>query len=79
MVRPYTEDDLDEAIAHSVSPGWWEGNGPSTPAYSRVMAMREASLHRWLRQMPEDRDSEIIRQAWADLGTLGHFKFEGED
>lgn len=58
---------------------WWQNNGPSNPGYTRVMAIREAMMNRWERQMPEDHDALIIRQAWNDLKTLGHFDFRIEE
>lgn len=74
----YSEDDLDDAIASSVSILWWQNNGPSSPGYARIIAIREAMMNRWDRQMPEDRDAQIIRQAWDDLKKLGYFDFRIE-
>jgi len=41
--------------------------------------MREAMMNRWERQMPENRDALIIRKAWSDVKTLGHFDFRLEE
>lgn len=79
MTTPYSEDDLDEAIAHSVAPAWWAENGRGSLGYARVLALREAMFMRWLRRMPEDHDALVIRQAWDDLCTLGHFSFDLEE
>jgi hypothetical protein len=79
VITPYTEDDLDSAIAASVSILWWRVNGPSSVGYTRIMAIREAMMNRWERMMPENNDSAIIRQAWRDLSKLGHFDFRVEE
>lgn len=40
--------------------------------------MRAAEA-RWFGEVPEDRDSEILREAWADLQDVGYFCFIEEE
>lgn len=80
MALRYTEEDFLTALANSVGPVWWTFNGPKTSGYTHIMAMREAALNRWIRAMPEDEDSAILRSAYRDLEAVGYLKFaEDED
>lgn len=76
----YDQDRLDEAIMNSVGLDWWSFNGPGQPGFARILAIREAAHVRWFRQAPEDEDALVLRAAWHDLTTHGHFNFvEDED
>lgn len=75
----YTEEDVDNALANSLGPRWWAANGPGNSGFSRVIALMRAAEVRWFGGVPEDRDSEILREAWADLRDVGHFHFVEEE
>ena len=75
MALVYTEEDFLTALANSVGPIWWTFNGPKTSGYNHFMAMREAAINRWLRNLPEDEDSAVLRQAYRDLEARGFFNF----
>lgn len=80
MALRYTQEDLRAALAQSTGPVWWSFNGPKTYGYSDLMAMREAAINRWIRAMPEDEDSRILRAAYQDLEEVGYFRFyEGDE
>lgn len=78
MADRYTLEDFRTALANSIGPMWWAFNGPGRAGYSDLMAMREAAINRWIRAMPEDEDSRILRMAYRDLEALGHFRFDDE-
>ncbi len=75
----YTEEDVDNALANSLGPRWWAANGPGNAGFSRVIAMMRAAEARWFGEVPEDRDAEILREAWADLRDVGHFRFDEDE
>ncbi len=75
----YSEEDVDNALANSLGPRWWAANGPGNAGFSRVIALMRSAEVRWFSEMPEDRDSEILREAWADLRDVGHFRFNEDD
>lgn len=80
---PYTLEDLDNALANSLGPIAWHVQGPGNPGFCRPILMRDAAGQRWFRDLREDEDSAILREAWDDLSKHGYLKptdgWDGEE
>ena len=65
----YTLDELDEALAESLGPRVWAAWKDTY--LSRPQILERAASSRFWRQIPEDRNSEVMREAWRDLSDTG--------